>query len=172
MAKTETTKFYSIKQEKLVAKELGGYPIGGSGAAPGVPGDVRTYDWLVECKTHTSPDHSIAFNLDVWKKIEDEAMAMHRKPVLIVDDGSQTASRTWCLCRANNINLRATISTALPSQIKKNISFKHDKLTEVLKASTKRYIGAFYENAIYETEWGGETVVVMPLSTFKELFEQ
>lgn len=172
MAKSETTKFFSNKQEKLIANELGGYPVGLSGAGPANPGDVKTYDWLVECKTHTSPDHSIIFNLDVWKKIEDEAMAMHRKPVLIVDDGSQSLNKTWCLCRSNNLDLSATISADLPSQIKKNISFKHDKLASNLVESTKEFMCDLYEYAVYEAEWGGETVIVMPFKTFKEKFEK
>ena len=83
---SDSTKAFSTRQEKMVAKQLGGYPVGGSGAMPGVPGDVKTYDWLVECKTHTEPGHNILFNAKVWKKIKEEAMVMHRKPVLVVDD--------------------------------------------------------------------------------------
>ena len=172
MAKSETTKFFSNKQEKLIANELGGYPVGLSGAGPANPGDVRTYDWLVECKTHTSPDHNIIFNLDVWKKIEDEAMAMHRKPVLIVDDGSQSLKKTWCLCRANNIDLSGTISADLPLQVKKNITCKQDKLASHLVDSTKEFMCDLYEYAVYEVEWNNETVIVMPFETFKEKFEK
>ena len=94
-------KEFSTKQEKLIASELGGYPVSGSGARPCAPRDVKTYEWLVECKTHTKPDQSILFDINVWKKITDEAMATHRKPVLVVDDGSQSISRTWCLWHFN-----------------------------------------------------------------------
>ena len=171
----ENNKTFSNKQEKMIAKELGGYPIGGSGAMPGAPGDVKTYEWLVECKTHTKPDHTIFFDLGVWEKIQKEAMAMHRKPVLIVDDGSQSASKTWCLCRAANLNLTGgVVTTDLPVTIKKNISCKHDKLQSALKDQTKKIViqGGFYETAVYEATWGGEQVIVLPLSTFKELFEK
>lgn len=172
----ENTKQYSKKQEKLVAKELGGYPVGLSGAGAANPGDVKTYDWLVECKTHTSPDNPIAFNLDVWKKIEAEAMGIQRKPVLIVDDGSQSASRTWCLCRASNLNLSGTIATDLPVSIRKNISCKHDKLSAGLKSVIKGKIrtDTFYGlcPVLYETTWADEEVAIMPLKTFKELFEK
>lgn len=170
----ENNKTFSNKQEKMVAKELGGYPIGGSGAMPGAPGDVKTYEWLVECKTHTKPDHTIFFDLGVWDKIQKEAMAMHRKPVLIVDDGSQSASKTWCLCRSANINLSGVVTTDLPVTIKKNISCKHEKLQTSLKEQTKKIViqGGFYETAVYEANWGGEDVIVLPLATFKELFEK
>ena len=138
---------------------------------PCAPGDVKTYDWLIECKTHAEPDKPILFNLDVWKKIENEAMGMQRKPVLIVDDGSQSINKTWCLCRASNINLRATISTQLPMTIRKNISCKHDKLESALKQQTKGAIGEFYTNAVFEVNWGDEEVVVLPFCVFKEIFE-
>ena len=169
---SEATKVFSSKQEKMVADVLGGYPIGGSGAFAGAPGDVKTYDWLVECKTHTEPDQNIFFDLAVWKKIENEAMAMHRRPVLIVDDGSQKENKTWCLCRASNINLSAIISVDLPIKIRKNITCKHDKLVESLNANSKRYLGQFYEAAVYAAEWDNEEVVICPLTTFKELFEK
>lgn len=169
-------KEFSTKQEKMVASQLGGYPVGLSGAGPANPGDVRTYEWLVECKTHTTPGKPIFFDIDVWKKIENEAMGVHRKPVLVVDDGSQSASSTWCLCKSFNINLSGAISVDLPVKIRKNISCKHDKLLAGLKAISKSKIheNTFYSNSImvYEVNWGSEDVVIMPLSTFKELFEK
>lgn len=170
------TKVYSHKQEKMVADALGGYPVGLSGAGPANPGDVRTYEWLVECKTHTKPDQSILFDLEVWTKIQNEAMGIHRKPVLIVDDGSQSASRTWCLCRSANLNLSGVISVDLPVKIRKNITCKHDKLVTGLKAIAKANISdeSFYSgcNVIYEVDWAAQQVAIMPLATFKELFEK
>lgn len=170
------TKEFSKAQEKMVANELGGYPVGLSGAGPANPGDVKTWDWLVECKTHTKPDQSIAFNLDVWEKIKKEAMGVSRKPVLVVDDGSQTKARTWCLCRSANINLYGSLSIELPMSVRKNISCKHDKLLDGLKAMTKADIqgNTFYGSSyiVYETNWAGEDVTIMPLATFKELFDR
>lgn len=171
---TESTKSFSKKQEKLVASELGGYPVGLSGAGPANPGDVKTYDWLVECKTHTKPDHSILFDIDVWKKIENEAIGIHRKPVLIVDDGSQSISRTWCLCRADNVNLNGYISTDFPAAIRKNITCKHEKLAEAIKKASKGLVmeNSFYQGVVFEIEWANETVIVLPFKIFKEIFEK
>lgn len=166
-----STKYYSTKQEKMVADALGGYAIGGSGAMPTNPGDVKTYDWLVECKTHTEPGHTIFFDLAVWKKIEEESMATHRKPVLIVDDGSQKEQTTWCLCRSKNLNLSRFITTQLPCTVKKNISCKHDKLEKALKENTSKFLGEFYTHAAFELTWGDEEVCIMPLGSFKEIFE-
>ena len=165
------TKFYSNKQEKIVAAALGGYKIGGSGAMPGSPGDVKTYDWLVECKTHTTPGKPIFFDINVWSKIKQEAAATYRKPVLVVDDGSQSEKKTWCLCKSSDLNLASMISVSFPVTIRKNISVKHDKLAEALKSS-ERYLGEFYKGGVLEVSWDGEDVCVLPLSLFKEIFEQ
>ena len=174
MAETNK-KYYSGKQEELIAKELGGYPVRGSGARPCAPGDVKTYDWLVECKTHTEPDHPIFFDIDVWKKICNEAMGTSRKPVLVVDDGSQKINKTWCLCKKININTTGLIVSDLPVKIRKNISCKQDKLADKLKADSKGLIvpgKSFYTNIAYEVNWNGEDVLVMPFELFKELFEK
>ena len=172
MPKSNTTKFYSQKQEDIVAKALRGYRIGGSGAAPGVPGDVKTYDWLVECKTHMESGKNIFFDLDVWNKVQNEAMAMHKKPVLIVDDGSQSLDKTWCLCRSANLNLSSTIVAEFPKVIRKNITASSTALTTALKKLAKEYPQEIYEHAAFYANWGGQEVTILPLSEFKELFEK
>lgn len=170
----KATKAYSKKQEKMVADYLGGYPVGGSGAFAGAPGDVKTYDWLVECKTHVEPGQNIFFDAEVWDKIQKEAMGMHRKPVLVVDDGSQDAKKTWCLCRIDNLNMVGVICASLPMAVRKNITAKHEKLEDALKQALKKNVvpGSFFEIGCYEATWCGEDVAIMPLSTFKELFEK
>ena len=172
MSTSLDTKQYSNKQEKMIAKELGGYQVGMSGAAPANPGDVKTYEWLIECKTHCEPDQNIFFDLNVWNKIKNEAMGMCRKPVLIVDDGSQRAENTWCLCKASNLNLTAIMTADLPVKIRKNISCKNEKLMKSLVDQTARYIGAFYQDGVFEVDWNNEKVIICPLNTFKELFER
>ena len=169
---SDNTKVFSTRQEKMVAKELGGYPVGGSGAMPTSPGDVKTYDWLVECKTHTEPGHSILFNLAVWKKIQNEALPMHRKPVLIVDDGSQLAANNWCLCRAANLDLSKTVLLDWPVQVKKNISCSLSKLSDAFRIGMKPYLGTFYDTAVYQINWANDKVVIMPLKIFKELMNK
>ena len=169
----ENKKKVSAKQEKMVADALGGYVVGMSGAAPANPGDVKTYDWLIECKTHTTPDHPIFFDIGVWSKICTEAMAMHRKPLLVVDDGSQRIGQTWCLCNSKNLNLTRVIVTDIPVSIRKNISCKHDKLKSALEKNTKRYLGEFYEGAAFEVEgWAKDPVCILPLELFKELMDK
>lgn len=162
MATQSSTKYFSSKQEKMVADALGSYPVGGSGAFAGSPGDVRTYDWLVECKTHTTPGHNILFNYKVWAKIQSEAMGTHRKPVLIVDDGSQSLSRNWCLCRRINLNLEKLTPVDFPATIKPNLSCSHEKLKSSLTKDTDFYL----------VKWHDCDVAILPLTLFKELFEE
>lgn len=122
------TKYYSSIQEKAVADALGWKTVSASGSRPGHPGDVISDEWLVECKTHVKQQNKITFKLDVWDKLVIEATSVFKYPVLIVDDGSQKLSNTWCL-----INLRQTPFTCLSyytseAAFIKNISFKHSAM--------------------------------------------
>ena len=169
MVKDESTKVFSAKQEKLVAEILGGKVVVGSGSRPVDPGDVKSYDWLAECKTHVEPGHTIFFDSAVWAKICKEADGTHRKPVLIVDDGSQKEVNTWCLCKPFNIDCSHLLSIDYPFPIRKNISARNDKLKSILDSTIKSYLGEFYIGGYYEVEWEGQIVAVMPISTFKEV---
>ena len=54
------TRFYSKKQEDKVAKSLGGRRNLNSGATMFDKGDVSLDNWLLECKTKTTPSESIS----------------------------------------------------------------------------------------------------------------
>lgn len=51
---------YSDKQEKAVARAIGGRQTANSGATPYQKGDVLTDHVLVECKTVTKPQGSVS----------------------------------------------------------------------------------------------------------------
>ncbi len=165
------TKYYSEKQEKKLSEELGWAKIGGSGAAPCAPGDIKASEWLGECKTHTKP-HSIYFDANVWKKISDEAFGHNKKPVLFVDDGSQNAEHTWALCYARNINMSSMIIADLPFTVKKNITFDHVKVLGIITDFAKSYVGEFYQGVAFLHRWNGEEVLIMPFKTFKEYYKK
>ena len=96
-----TNKQASDKQEKAIAKYLGWHQVKGSGARPTFTGDVESVEWLGECKTHTTPNHKIHFDIKVWNKIVDEAAAKFRTPVYFSDDGSQEMKNTFVMFPAN-----------------------------------------------------------------------
>lgn len=98
-------KKFSDKQEKLIASSLGWVQVSGSGSRPNLPGDVESDIYLGECKTHTTPGHSINFKFSVWDKIEEEAYSRFKKPVLFVDDGSQKLDHTYCMVKLTGVSL-------------------------------------------------------------------
>ena len=70
------TRFYSNKQEKQVAKTLGGRQVSNSGATPFRKGDVTTKEWLIECKTNTTEKKSFSIKKEWLDKNKEEAFAM------------------------------------------------------------------------------------------------
>ena len=86
------TRWYSNKQEKKVAKTLGGRKTPNSGATKFSKGDVTSDKWLLECKTCTHEQKTFTLRKEWFSKNEEEAFAM-RKPynAIVVDfgDGEQ-----------------------------------------------------------------------------------
>lgn len=70
------TRYYSSKQEKHIAKELGGKQVSNSGATRFDKGDVILSDWLIEAKTCTQEKKSFAIKKEWLQKNEEEAFAM------------------------------------------------------------------------------------------------
>ena len=76
--KTDTedkpTRYFSKMQEKAVAKELNGRVQPNSGATAFAKGDVKTDDWLIECKTKTTPSDSTSIKKSWLEKNMHEAL--------------------------------------------------------------------------------------------------
>ena len=71
------TRFYSNKQEKTVAKSLGGKKVANSGATSFNKGDVIAGDFLIECKTTTATSKaSFSIKREWLEKNREEAFAM------------------------------------------------------------------------------------------------
>ena len=164
-------KFYSNKQEKTLSDSLGWKQIGGSGAAPCAPGDIKASEWLGECKTHTK-EHSIYFDISVWTKIKNEAFGHNKKPVLFVDNGTQSEAHTWCLCMDKNINQSSLLVVDLPFAVRKNISFDDKKGHDALHTVYKRYVGEFYQGVVFHCKWENEDVLIMLFETFKGVYKK
>lgn len=91
------TRFYSDRQEKQVAKVIGGKQTANSGATAFHKGDVITDQWLVECKTSTSPKKSFSIKEEWLLKNEEEAFAMNREPVLCFEFNNQDNKRYYII---------------------------------------------------------------------------
>ena len=74
--KQKPTRYFSNRQEKRVAKVIGGKQVVNSGATAFQKGDISTDDWLLECKTKTKPSESIVIHKEWLEKNEEEAFAM------------------------------------------------------------------------------------------------
>jgi hypothetical protein len=88
------TRYFSNKQEKRVAKRVGGKQTANSGATKFSKGDVRTDNWLIECKTKTSASESISIKREWLEKNEEEAFAMGKQHSALVFSFGDTHNDT------------------------------------------------------------------------------
>lgn len=72
------TRNYSDKQERQVAKMLKGKVTKNSGATMYGGGDVKTDDFLIECKTVTSEKTSFSVKKQVVDKIAEQAYEQNK----------------------------------------------------------------------------------------------
>ena len=86
MQRGKPTRFYSNKQEKAVAKAVGGKQVSNSGATNFNKGDVTTQDVLLECKTCTKPQSSFSVKKEWITKNREEAFAMGKSYSAVVID--------------------------------------------------------------------------------------
>lgn len=80
-----STRYYSSRQERQVAKSIHGKVTANSGATVFGAGDVLVDDWLLECKTVTGPRESVSVKKDWIYKNREEAFQMgkHHSAVVI-----------------------------------------------------------------------------------------
>lgn len=81
---SKMVRYKSRRQEQSVAKQVDGKTVIASGSLWFADSDVRSDDYLIECKT-TSRD-SFSVTAKIWEKIEKEAVRDRlRIPLLIID---------------------------------------------------------------------------------------
>ena len=78
------TRYFSSKQEKAVAKAIGGRQTPNSGATTWVKSDVLTEDFAIECKTKTTSSNSISLKKEWFEKQKQEMVFMGKKHSAIV----------------------------------------------------------------------------------------
>lgn len=163
-------KYYSDRQEKMIASYLGWKQVVGSGSRPFTPGDVNTYSFLGECKTHDDEKPNIVFFKNHWMKICEEAAAKHRFPVLFKDNGTQRAENTWVMTPLS------LFDPAIVNIIEglRNTSRKDKSLTFNLLDTKSLY----KENSVadkfnvFKIRWEDRDIAVLPLSTFRDFIEE
>jgi hypothetical protein len=72
----KSTRYFSNKQEKQIAKNIGGKKTANSGATKFSKGDVSTKHFCIECKTAMKEKQSMSIKRDWIDKLKEEAFAM------------------------------------------------------------------------------------------------
>jgi len=72
----KSTRYYSSRQEKSVAKSIRGKQVSNSGATAFNKGDVITDSWLIECKTKVNEAKSFSIKKEWLDKNREERFAM------------------------------------------------------------------------------------------------
>lgn len=92
------TRFYSKKQETMVAKAIDGKRQPNSGATAFQKGDVTTEQFLIECKTKTKNSSSFTIKEEWLLKNEEEAFAMGKNnSALCFDFGPSSNKRYYVI---------------------------------------------------------------------------
>lgn len=74
--KDRPTRFYSSRQERQVAKALGGTNDVQSGGGHFRKYDVLADEWVIECKTKITPQESMTIHKEWFDKVEEERKDM------------------------------------------------------------------------------------------------
>ncbi|MCM1226161.1 MAG: hypothetical protein NC320_01890 [Clostridium sp.] len=161
MSTMKPTKYYSNKQEHMIADCLGWSVVAASGARRFEPGDIRSDDYLGECKTHMSEQSDIVIYKDVWRKISSEAVSVMKRPVLFVDNGTQKIKNTWCVTPERFLPDKRHIQCdIMMRESETKLSFPHEKWNGIL------------DNGCASFKINGESLLLMKLETFKNLFQE
>ena len=86
MQKGRPTRWHSSRQEKHVAKAVGGKQVANSGATAFNKGDVTTDMFLIEAKTCTKPQATFTVRKEWFTKNKEEAFAMGKDYNAVVFD--------------------------------------------------------------------------------------
>ena len=136
----------------------------GSGARYCSPGDVRSEQFLGECKTHVSRTPKIEFRLDYWKKICDEATSHGKIPIMFADDGSQSVDNTYCIVPEAPIDTSEFEVIEFPVGVKSNI------LVDTSTARTIKYNQSSVKCFRVKWEAAKQSILLFSLDAFSQVY--
>ena len=99
------TRFYSKRQEKQVAKAVGGKRTANSGATAFQKGDVVSDQFIIECKTKTADCKSFTVKEDWLLKNEEEAFAMGKNNSALCFDFGPSANKRYYIISERLFNI-------------------------------------------------------------------
>lgn len=168
-----TNKEASYKQEHMVAEYMDWNVVSGSGARPFRPGDITSEYFLVECKTHIEPRANITFKKSHWKKIQVEALAKDKFPILVTDNGTQKSLHTWVMIPMriiNNCSIPNSIDGLNNTSRSGNTVTFDDFMARQLydKSKSSECISVF----MYRWDIDDDYAAILPLSEFRSFYKE
>lgn len=162
-----STKDFSSVQERQIAEFLHWEIVIGSGAIACRPGDVKSDIWLGECKTHITDKESITFYLHHWNKIAEEAQSKFKRPILFVDDGTQSLVNTWCMIPLSAIEGtgRQVFPNKIYRQSSKTVRFNSREMYREISN-----LASINDNPYFSVQFGDYKVAILHIDIFKECF--
>lgn len=103
------TRFYSKQQETKVAKAIGGKRTANSGATTFSKGDVRTDEWLIECKTCEKEKASFSIKRDWLTKNREEAYTMNKSYNALCFDYGDKGTRYYVVDEKTFIKMKEAL---------------------------------------------------------------
>lgn len=161
------TKDFSSIQEHKIAHFLNWRVVSGSGARNFYPGDIESDMWLGECKTHVSEQSKIVFKKDFWIKICNEADSKFKRPVLIVDDGTQNLMHTWCMIRSSLVPDIQKFD--FPFKVRTNVTVDKCELSVNWSEMSRNTDDLVFA---YQLQFNSENVCILHLIEFGHLFSE
>ena len=101
-----STRYYSGRQERKVAKAVKGKLTANSGATKFGAGDVTADDWLIECKTCTTEKASFSIKKEWLEKNKQEAFAMRKMYNTLCFDYGDNGTRYYIVDEKTFIKMK------------------------------------------------------------------
>ena len=96
MKNKNSTRYYSSRQEKQIAKTVDGKVQSNSGATLFNKGDIKTKNWLFEAKTCMKEQESFSIKKEWLEKLKQESFAMNKEFYsLVFNFGNQTSNENF-----------------------------------------------------------------------------
>lgn len=91
------TRYYSSKQEKSIAKAVGGRQVANSGATAFDKADVKSENWLFEAKTKTTDSKTLTVHEDWFTKTNEETAFMGKRNYAVVINFGPDKPNYYCI---------------------------------------------------------------------------
>lgn len=103
------TRYYSNKQEKSVAKAIGGSQTSNSGATPFQKGDVLDDKWLIECKTCMKDQKSFTMHEEWFAKNLRESLFMKKDFTAVVFSFGPNKKNYYCIDETTFLDMKLAL---------------------------------------------------------------